>query len=246
MASKGGEWAKTNQPHPAAFYGPQKGFAMFSRLRDRLEQLESQLEPIQLSAATMGEALSAQQGPRPSCPSRLRYSPSPARPSRVRPLLSVDPPLAVAQLLVRALRLVVSRARPSGPAPPPQASAQTQRRSPMLLQGADKRDRGGEENTQPGPCRACVETRRNRRCPHHRLGEETSSFVPRGARLRHHANRLPVFFLLTFADLAGHSTNLRSDQNAYRSLVLARRAAAKARARRGLPATSEAMSALPA
>ena len=128
MASKGGEWAKTNQPHPAAFYGPQKGFAMFSRLRDRLEQLESQLEPIQRSAATMGEALSAQQGPRRSCPSCLRYSPSPARPSRARPLLSVDPPLAVAQLLVRALRLVVSRAWPSGPAPPPQVFSECNRR----------------------------------------------------------------------------------------------------------------------
>lgn len=36
---------RTNQPHLAASYGPQKGFAMFSRVRDRLKRLKDQITP---------------------------------------------------------------------------------------------------------------------------------------------------------------------------------------------------------
>jgi hypothetical protein len=97
-----------------------------------------------------------------ACPSRLRYPPSPAPPFRVRPPLFVDPLLAVARLVVCALRLVVFRAQPSLRSPPLQASARTPRCWPMLLQGADKQDRADGENTPRGPSRASVETRRHR------------------------------------------------------------------------------------
>src|SRR3984957_14898997 len=86
-------------------------------------------------------------------------------------------------LLVPALRLVVSGARPSQLSPPLPASAQRQRRSPVLLHGVDKQDRADGENTRRGPDRTCVETRRNRPWSS-RLAEETSSFIACGGHGR--------------------------------------------------------------
>jgi Protein of unknown function (DUF2934) len=94
---------------------------------------------------------------------------------RFRPPLSLDPPLAIPQL-VRALRLVVSRACPSEPSPPLRATAPTQWHRPTPLWGADKQDRADGENTLRGPGRASFEIRRRCRLPP-RLAAGTSSSI---------------------------------------------------------------------
>jgi Protein of unknown function (DUF2934) len=94
---------------------------------------------------------------------------------RFRPPLSLDPPLGIPQL-VRALRLVVSRACPSEPSPPLRATAPTQWHRPTPLWGADKQDRADGENTLRGPGRASFEIRRRCRLPP-RLAAGTSSSI---------------------------------------------------------------------
>ena len=86
-------------------------------------------------------------------------------------------------------------------------------------QGVGKQDRANGENTRRGPGRGSVETRRNRHWSSPRLAEEMSSFIPsRGAQGRGSRKSAAGIFSLTFVGLADYSTNLLSDQSAYRPL----------------------------
>ena len=117
------------------------------------------------------------------------------------------------QLFVRALRLVVSRARPSQRSLSLRASARAQWHRPRPLRGADKQDRAGGENTRCGPvalrpglgeidfdCLVWIKKRRH--------------YPPCGAYARGLTQLVAGIFLLMFVNLAGHSTNLRSELSA--------------------------------